>query len=223
MSERIPPEIVGKMRAFRMRIQAGEEEWQAHIDTLIKRLTVRLANRATFRPNECIDLVRAWRTASGRQFGQKPVVDWLGDKKQFRVEEVRLTLARTRSLAWSDEAFEESICLTQITTMVDGWDADLHRDFHMLVSYSPHALVRYYQKAFHASDAALIEAMWAPMHSFEEMVRTKHGDADFAFPIPASGGHWFGTVTLFEDPKDEAGNPVLNVRTFHTDWQNEPR
>lgn len=217
----VPPEISGKVRAFRMKISAAEDQWHAHFDTLVKRLTVRLANRATFRPNECIDMVRAWRTISGRQFGQRPLVDWFGDKKQFNVKEVRLTLARTRSLAWSDEAFEESICLTQITTIIDGKDADLHQDFHMLAAYSPHALVRYFQKAFHASEAALIEAMWAPLHRMDDIVHTKHGEADFALAIPDAGGHWFGTVTYFEHPTDEDGIPVLNVRTFHTDWENK--
>lgn len=217
MRERIPSEIVGKVRAFRSRLQAGEDEWQARLDTVIARLTTRLEKRMTFRPNECIDIVRAWRTANGQQFGQRPLVDWLGDKKQFCVKELRLGLSKSRAYGWADDAFEDTICLIAVTTVVDGRDARLDQNISVLVSYSPHALMRFYQRAFGASDATLIDALWAPLHCKDKIIRTTRGES---FPIPATGGHWFGMVTLLfedeDDPKEEEGMPVLNIRTFHT-------
>ena len=117
---------------------------------------------------------------------------------------------------------ESGISITMVRLTADGKEGTVALDAQSLATFSLHALARYYQRAFQSSDDALVAAMWGVLPNIKELITSTTVD-EFGLPVVAAGGHWFGwinpVVHMGANNELVGQNDALNVRTFHTDRQ----
>jgi len=221
MADRILPEFIGKARAFRERISnADERQFGPVRDAAYASLRRRIRQKPTFREPECQDLLRHWKQA-GETYGQLNAPHMNYSKHAVRFTSVRLLASEGQSDEWTDGERETGITMTMVRLTADGKEGTVALDAKALAIFSLHALARYYQRAFQSSDDALIAAMWGVLPDIKALITATTVD-EFGLPVIAAGGHWFGwinPVMHVEDNELIGENDALNVRTFHTDRQ----
>lgn len=132
--------------------------------------------------------------------------------KRFELCDLRVQATRARSSGWQDTGVWEpavSVTLVQLALPSEAFKAVL------CVSFSMHAMSRFFQRAFRANDEALVAAIW---HVCDVgLTRSEDVGDDVKVPAPvANGGHWYGKVHAVKEAGADYIHRFIAVRTFHT-------
>lgn len=219
-SDKIPAEFIGKARAFRDRVAAGERQFLVVRDAIWGALAARQRRKPTFRLPECRDLFRQWQAVKAFGQMQRSAASMDFAKKRVEIIDTRLTNVLSQLDIWDKDAREAGLGLSLIQTVADS--EGIRQTLHIVASFNLHALARYWQRAFRPSDEALVAAIWGVVPQVMPILRGEQNE--FAIPWPPSGGHWFGQIVCSYSVDhhfvaDDNSKPTreLGIRTFHTE------
>lgn len=209
---RVPDEFVGRARAFRSRVMAGETEFARAFGSIYNAVRHRLERKPTLRGPECLDLIRRWQNTDG--FGQQHKATLFYSKRLVEFADYRLIADQGKYEDWEGNGIEPCVSLSALRlTMYRG---RLRWSVESILSFSLHAMGRYYQRAFCPCDGALIDAMWGALPIAIEMVRADEGTDEYSLPAPGSGGQWFGQIVdSYRCAKPTEVHCSVDVRTFY--------
>jgi hypothetical protein len=222
MSDRITMEFLGKARTFRARVGGEDEQrFSPARDAAYEQLRLRLRRKPSFREPECHDLLRLWQQA-GQTYGQINAPRMQYEKRLVQFRSLRLLSAEGQSEAWADDEREAGLSMAMVQLSADSKTGLVQLKAQAMATFSLHAMARFYQRAFHASDDTLVSAIWSIMPSIKRLISTTTID-EFGVPVREAGGHWFGWINpvihVDADGTDRHQGDALNVRTFHADRQ----
>ena len=136
---KVPAEFLGKARAFRAKLAAGEVEFSRTRDAALNELRDRMVRKPTFRRDDCIDLMRRYR-AGRQQFGQTDDAEFSYDKKRVEVTDIRLVSVTKRREDWDQG--EPGVVLTILRLIADR-KVGLRQGVLGVATFGLHALARF--------------------------------------------------------------------------------
>lgn len=230
---KVPMEYIGRARAFRARIIDADKEFQERAEGPIhQKFCARLATRPTLRKPETLDLFRQWQTTS--TFAHPPFKHSYAKlhytKRRVEIFDFRLVAVDERNIEWDEDERESGIHL--ITVRMIAQTGSVHTETKPICSFSLHAMARYYQKAFRATDNGLIGAIWGVL--WQALPYLKDPEADwFTLEVPHGGGNWWGRMMNIiltgpdlaepDDDEEVENHYMLGVKTFFTNDERAAR
>jgi hypothetical protein len=204
MMTHVPPEFLGRARAFRARIGADDAAVGMAINRITAPLLARRRRKATFRPETLIDAERQFQFQVPA--GARLTLKVERDRHGLRIEEFRVAAGEFRFCSWEDDAADADPGVVRVVLEATGWGA-VGATANIVASVSLHALARRYQRGFDTSDAAILAELRELAMRHAAIVEAQ-GDFSMAF----DGGSWVGEVARTEVA--QVSCPVLAVRTF---------
>jgi hypothetical protein len=193
MSE-VPRQYLGLARAFHTKVHESEQQFIAMRNRVWAPLQRRMDRKPicpSWRRPECIDLFALWSGCPA--FGRiHNYTCWEYTKRRIEYADARLVTTLRR---FPDGGTEPAVSVAIVRLIGDmrfersengGINTLLAQPINNIVVVGLHALARYFQKAFHPSEAALIVSLWDTFTLARQALQP--GAFRFAIPV-GSGGH----------------------------------
>jgi hypothetical protein len=209
---RVPPEFLGKARAFRERIVEAEPAVTAVMNKAYDPLGERARRKARPRPELIAGAARTWSQ-------EMPTVGRLGacsirkkSRYQVTIREVRLLSGELSRDDWADGAVDPGLSIAFLELQAGEGGCTLVTDIVVLLSL--HALGRWFQRSLDDSEAALLADL-AQLAAGYGSILEEHGRTlNAEFRAPVSGGVWAGEVMRWYSAATQHEERVATVATF---------